>query len=275
MSLRKRTQTAVVLMVILFVVIQYAPKWVWFILAQTFIIAALFEFYGLADKRNLFPRKTLGIFLGLVVGAGFYFKQVPVELMIFAVLLVSAFYFVFTVNTVEKLPFFTTSFAITVIGIFYVCLPLNYMYLIRRDFGPYHLYFLFAIVFLGDTGAFLIGKAFGRHKMTPIASPKKTWEGSLAGLVMACGGAFLARFVLGHFSPEISRLSSFIVVLTGLAVHAAAQISDPLESLFKRAVGVKDSSNVLPGHGGFLDRIDSLILAGPLFYILVRYIWPR
>jgi len=122
-------------------------------------------------------------------------------------------------------------------------------------------------VFLGDTGAFFIGKPFGRHKMTPIASPNKSWEGSAGGFLFAVGGALLARFILLPAVPIATT------VLTALIVHAAAQVSDPLESLFKRAVGVKDSSNFLPGHGGFLDRIDSLILAGPLFYFIVRYIW--
>jgi phosphatidate cytidylyltransferase len=80
-------------------------------------------------------------------------------------------------------------------------------------------------------------------------------------------GALAARLILLPAVPVAT------VVLTALVVHAAAQVSDPLESLFKRAVGVKDSSNSLPGHGGFLDRIDSLILAGPLFYFIVRTIW--
>jgi phosphatidate cytidylyltransferase len=133
--------------------------------------------------------------------------------------------------------------------------------------GPFYLYFLAAVVFLGDTGAFFIGRPFGRHKMTPIASPNKSWEGSAGGFLFAVAGALAARLILLPAVPVAT------VILTALVVHAAAQVSDPLESLFKRAVGVKDSSNRLPGHGGFLDRIDSLILAGPLFYFIVRTIW--
>jgi phosphatidate cytidylyltransferase len=275
MSLVKRTRTALILIAVLFVVIQYAPQWAWLIFAQAFILAAILEFYALAARRGLYPKRELGVLLALAVGAGFFLPGVPVEVMLFAVLLVSACYFVFSTDTLEKLPHFTASFAITIIGIFYISFPLNYLYLIRRDFGPYHLYFLFSVIFLGDTGAYMIGKPFGRHKMTPIASPNKTWEGSLAGIVFACAGALLAWFVLGRFSPDIAAVPALKAVLTGFAVHAAAQISDPLESLFKRAVGVKDSSNALPGHGGFLDRIDSLILAGPLFYFLARYFWKQ
>jgi phosphatidate cytidylyltransferase len=103
--------------------------------------------------------------------------------------------------------------------------------------------------------------------MTPVASPNKSWEGSAGGILFALGAATLTRALV---LPEIPLATA---LLTAVVVHAAAQVSDPLESLFKRAVGVKDSSNALPGHGGFFDRIDSLILAGPLFYFIVRYFW--
>lgn len=273
MSLLKRTRTAVLLIGMVFVIIQFAPKWAWFLVSQAFIVASLVEFYALAEKRGLCPERWLGILLALLVGTAFFIKGVPIEMALFAVLAISAVYFVFTVNTVEKLPVFPASFAITVIGIFYISFPLNYLYLLRAEFGPYPIYFLFSIIFLGDTGAMFVGKAFGRNKMTPVASPKKTWEGSIGGLLVGCGGAFLARFVLASFSPKIAALPIWLVILTGLFAHGAAQVSDPLESLFKRAVGVKDSSNALPGHGGFFDRIDSLILAGPLFYFLVKFLW--
>jgi phosphatidate cytidylyltransferase len=170
-------------------------------------------------------------------------------------------------NTDQKLAVFPGSFAATLTGVFYIAFPLGFLFRIRAEDGPFSLYFLFAVVFLGDTGAFFIGKPFGRHKMTPVASPNKSWEGSAGGFIFAAAAAVLARFVLFPSLPLATA------VLTGLVVHAAAQVSDPLESLFKRAVGVKDASNSLPGHGGFLDRIDSLILAGPLFYFIVRYLW--
>ena len=99
------------------------------------------------------------------------------------------------------------------------------------------------------------------------ASPNKSWEGSVGGFLFAVAGAVLARYVL---LPQVPLLTA---ALTGLVVDAAAQVSDPLESLFKRAVGVKDSSNSLPGHGGFLDRIDSLLLASPFFYYFIGYFW--
>jgi phosphatidate cytidylyltransferase len=267
MDLVKRTATAVLLLGTLFVIIQYAPRIVFFLFGQAFIAAALIEFYVLTGKKDLRPNKALGLGLGLLVGLSFYFASVPLEAALAAGLLVAGVHYVATVNTAERLARFPAAFAVTALGVVYVVFPLNFLYQIRVDMGPFYLYFLAAVVFLGDTGAFFIGKPFGRHKMTPLASPNKSWEGSAGGILFAIGGAALARSVLKLEVPLGTAL------LTAVVVHAAAQVSDPLESLFKRAVGVKDSSNALPGHGGFLDRIDSLILAGPLFYFIVKHLW--
>jgi phosphatidate cytidylyltransferase len=267
MSLVKRTFTAVVLLGAVFVVVQYAPDWALFLFGQAFIVAALLEFYNLAGRNGLRPQRTLGIGMALAVSLTFFVRSIPLDAALFGGLLVAAVYFVIAFNSLEKLPHFPGSFAITALGMLYVSFPLNFLFKLRVEMGPFYLYFLFAVIFLGDTGAFFIGKTFGRNKMTPVASPNKTWEGSAGGFLFAVAGAVLARFIL------LPSVPLGIAVLTGLVVHDVAQVSDPLESLFKRAVGVKDSSNALPGHGGFLDRIDSLILAGPLFYFIVKHLW--
>lgn len=267
MNLLKRTLTAVVLLGSLFLLIQYAPRWAFFVVGLGFVVAALLEFYRLNAKHGLRPQVILGEIMAVLVLLTFYFRSIPIEAPLFAAILIAGVYYVVTVNTAEKLARFPGSFAVTLVGVLYIAFPLGYVFLIRQDHGPFFLYFLSAIVFIGDSGAFFIGKPFGRHKMTPIASPNKSWEGSAGGFLFAVLGAVLARFIL---MPSLPLATA---ILTALVVDAAAQASDPLESLFKRAVGVKDSSNSLPGHGGFLDRIDSLILAAPLFYYIVRYLW--
>ncbi|HPW18554.1 MAG TPA: phosphatidate cytidylyltransferase [Candidatus Aminicenantes bacterium] len=267
MNLVRRTLTAAVLLGVLFLIIQYAPLWVFFLLSQAVIVAALLELYALAGRNGLHPRKALGVLLALLVGLPFAFEAIPLEAALFAALLAAGVAFLVSVDSADKLDGFPAAFAFTVFGPLYLAFTLDFLYRVRLEFGPFPLYFLFAVVFLGDTGAFFIGKPFGRHKMTPTASPNKSWEGSAGGFLFALGGAALARWVLGL---DVSLAAA---LLTAAAVHSAAQISDPLESLFKRAAGAKDSSNALPGHGGFLDRIDSLILAGPLFYFVVAYLW--
>lgn len=107
---------------------------------------------------------------------------------------------------------------------------------------------------------------FGRHKLNQEVSPKKTWEGSVGGTLLAVGGAVLMRhlFLSTLFSVKEA-------VLLGLLIAVVGQVSDLAESVIKRSTGVKDSSNLLPGHGGFLDRFDSYLLLAPLFYYVVLY----
>lgn len=266
MSLRKRTSTAVVLLALVYVCIQYAADVVFFIVIQALILASLWEFYNLASKRKHVPQRLLGFAVALIVSFSFFFKEFPLGLALFAALLLTGVYFVLAINGLEKLMTFPPSIALTFFGAFLLSFTLNHIFYLRLEYGPNWIYFLLAVIFIGDTGAYFIGKPFGRHKMAPIASPRKTWEGSVAGVVFACAGGIAAQSIL---LPEAALWKAAVFAFV---VHAAAQFSDPLESLFKRAAGVKDSSNVLPGHGGFLDRIDSMILAAPLYYFLLKYI---
>lgn len=246
--------------------IQYFPRLGFFIAVQVVILAALIEFYHLPEKKNLFPSKVFGIILALGISLAFYFDWLSIGMVLFAWLFITGSYFVATMKSLGKMMHFPTTISLTFFGAFYVSFTLNHIFLIRENFGPFFIYFLLLVVIIGDSGAFTFGKLFGRHKMTPLASPNKTWEGSIAGLISGCIGGVIIQQVL------LRDALLWKAVVFALLIHAAAQISDPLESIFKRAAGVKDSSNALPGHGGFLDRIDSYILAAPLFYYLLYYI---
>ena len=267
MSLRQRTGTAVILLALLFVVLQFGPPWLMLVLLEVFVLGALLEFYGLAERRNLKPRKALGVVIALLIGLSFVWPVVTLGHALAAALLLTALTYVLGVTRLDDLPAFVGSVTVTFFGAFFVAFPLHYLYWLRLERGPFALYFLFAVIFLGDTGAYFIGAPFGRHKMTPVASPKKSWEGAVGGIVFACAGGLAARALL---FPDLAVWKALLI---GALVHAAAQVSDPFESLFKRAAGVKDSSNLLPGHGGLLDRVDSFLLAAPLFYYLVKLLW--
>ena len=266
--MRKRVPTAIVLLGLSFLVVQYGSRTLNFVVLQGLILAALLEFYNLGRKKKLHPQRLLGVLLSLVLGLSYFFRPAfSLGLALFACILVTGVYFVLFFRRQEQLPYFSQSIALTFFGAVYLSFTLNYFFLIRFEKGPFYIYFLCAVVFLGDSGAFTIGKRLGKHRMTPLASPNKTWEGSLGGILFAVLGAWAAQ----HFLLRDVGLGNALVC--GVLVHAVAQVSDPLESLFKRAVGVKDSSNILPGHGGFLDRIDSLILATPFFYYFILYFW--
>ena len=256
-----------ILLAVLVVVVQWGAGWLFFLTLQAVVVAALAEFYGLARRRKLEPRPSVGIPFALLIGASFYLPQLPVQVALLGGLILAGLVYLLLTDRVEKVVSFTGSFAVTLFGAVYVGLTLNYLYTLRVERGPWTLYFLFAVIFSGDSGAFLFGKLLGRHRMTPMASPNKTWEGAAGGIVFALVGALAAR------SLFLRSVLPGQAALCGVLVHAVAQVSDPLESLFKRAAGVKDSSNLLPGHGGFLDRVDSFLLAAPFFYYYIRFFW--
>lgn len=266
MKINKRLPTAIVLLGLLFLLVQYGSPAFIFIVLQAVILAALIEFYNLARKKKLHPQRLLGVFLSLVIGLSYLFRStIPLDLAFYICVFGTGVYYVLSFKRQEQLPFFSQSIAITFFGAVYLSFTLNYLYFIRLEKGAFYIYFLCSIIFLGDTGAYFFGKLIGKHKMTPLASPNKTWEGSLGGIVFAVLGAWAGQQIL------LKDVELWRALVCGALVHAVAQMSDPLESLFKRAAGVKDSSNILPGHGGFLDRIDSFILTSPFFYYLIRY----
>ena len=157
-----------------------------------------------------------------------------------------------------------------VFGPFYVAFLLAHALLIREldggsDLGRDWLLFGIIVVFATDTGAFFTGRLVGRHKMAPRISPGKTWEGAFGGMVWAVGIALLLGAIL-----EL-QTSAWQAALVGVAAGIAAQLGDLLESRLKRASGVKDAGGLLPGHGGILDRADSIVLAIPAVYYLVKF----
>jgi phosphatidate cytidylyltransferase len=147
-------------------------------------------------------------------------------------------------------------------GIPYFAAPIASMYWLQR-LDPWLAFLLCAIVWLGDTAALYAGSAFGRHKMAPVVSPKKSWEGAAAGLATGV----IATAVWSYCQLQHVHLP---LLLVGTATALAAQIGDLVESLFKRSFGVKDSGGVLPGHGGVLDRMDAMLFAAP---VLLGGLW--
>jgi len=155
----------------------------------------------------------------------------------------------------------------TAVPVLFIGLGLSYLVGLRGlpgEDGKDLLLLLFACVICSDTAAYYVGRKLGRHRMAPSVSPKKTWEGAAAGLAGSVGGALLAHFWF------YQRLSMSHALALGLALGVAGMLGDLAASILKRASGVKDSSALLPGHGGVLDRTDSLLFAGPFLYYYYR-----
>ena len=152
-----------------------------------------------------------------------------------------------------------------VLGLIYLPLLLGHLVLLRQlpDGRGWVFLVLFAVMAC-DSLAYFVGVSFGKHKLYPAVSPKKSIEGSLGGLVGSCLGVWLAAAL---FLPAFGLEH---VILVGLLLGIVGQVGDLFESLLKRACGVKDSGGIFPGHGGILDRLDSLLFAFPLAYYLAR-----
>lgn len=147
----------------------------------------------------------------------------------------------------------------------YVVMPLVMLTAIRMmPQGHFWLFFLLAVIVATDTGAFYCGRAFGRHKLYEAVSPKKTWEG-------AAGGTILAVFVAAAFNRFFPLAGFWSSLAIALAISVSGQIGDLVESMIKRHHGVKDSGAILPGHGGILDRIDSILFSAPLLYLFLVF----
>lgn len=154
--------------------------------------------------------------------------------------------------------------SVLVMGVLYVGLTLSYLLLIRGlPDGVLLIFFVVVVTWAGDTGAYLAGKSLGRRALAPVISPKKTYEGLAGGLVLACIMALVAR---GWFLPSFSLRDCLIL---GAILTMAGLIGDLTESAIKRGAGFKDSGALIPGHGGMLDRLDSLLFTGPAFYYYV------
>lgn len=152
--------------------------------------------------------------------------------------------------------------AINLLGNVYVALPLGLVNFIATEESILWTFALFVLIWTFDTGAYLTGRAFGRHKMFERISPKKTWEGEIGGLLLAMGGG--ALFSLSGEAPV------YVWMLYGLLLAAAGTFGDLVESMIKRECGFKDSGNVMPGHGGLLDRFDSLLFAAPTAFLFLQ-----
>ena len=232
---------------------------------------------------NLFIARAIWGVIGTVVmisGSWFFYRQTKrLELSYdFDILILLVFALgVFIRQFPEKTnPAGIETMAITLFGLIYVAWLGNFI--TRINFadvnGRYFVMLLVVVTKFTDMGAYLVGSTLGRHKMIPRISPKKTWEGTIGGLAFAVGGAVMCLYWPRQLSTGIvaSGMNLTHALAIGLLLGTAAVIGDLAESLIKREANVKDSSDILPGHGGALDMLDSFLFTAPLLYIYMRLV---
>jgi len=263
-DLLKRTITAFFLILVVFCMIKFLPVKIFSLILYLIISIAVFEFIRLCQPK-LYSLSLIFIF-GIIIAYYFTFKKIELPLVLILVLFGSGLYFLFSIKKKENLPFFIKDIGIHFLSVFYLYFPLYFLLELRIK-GANFLFFLIFVIAVGDSGAYFIGRLIGKHKVYPVASPKKTWEGLIAAVITATFAGWISILIF----PIPGKV--WIAMLSGGIVGLFSQLSDPIESLFKRAVSKKDSSSLLPGHGGILDRLDSYILCGPLLYYLIEFLW--
>jgi phosphatidate cytidylyltransferase len=266
----KRELAAAIAIPIVLAILFFAPPVVFNVLVAAAAVAAQWEFYQLAEKTGLPPAKTVGVlgtaliflapygmvsiaWLRSIAAPGGWFELAMG--VVIAVALVSAVAELLSGVSVHSA---LGGAAATAFGILLIPLPaISWAYL--RRFSPQAILFLFGVVWICDSCAYYGGRHWGSVKLAPSVSPNKTWEGTISGFLGATAfGAAAGTWLL---LPQLGPVRG---ALAGALASSAGQLGDLVESLWKRGAGVKDSGAFLPGHGGFYDRVDSLLFAGPV-----------
>jgi phosphatidate cytidylyltransferase len=287
MKLRVITAVVGIPLLLAFVYFDFEAHTAWFERVPLFVVAVgaaaavgAWEFYRLGTHAGARPLTVFGIiwtvlFVVVALFNGEWASSPEAASYVdWAVggLLASAAVFPLIWLTIFRRDTWLQSWGWTLAGILYMGWMLGYYVMLRQlDYGRELVILALFATFACDTSAYFVGRAWGKHRMTPTISPHKTWEGAIGGLVGAVAAALSLRYLL-NLGGWVLPLSYLEVVGVGCLVGVFAQLGDLLESLLKRRAGVKDSGNLLPGHGGVLDRIDSLVFTGVIVYYFVLWV---
>ncbi|SHF73106.1 phosphatidate cytidylyltransferase [Mariniphaga anaerophila] len=266
-EIEKRSLTGVVYIFLMLAGAAIHPL-IFVVVFGAFLYLTQFEFYKLVETAGNSPRKTTGLTLGLLlflISFGMVNNIIPTR---FYLIFILALMVIFLFEAFSKRRGILQNSAVTLTGFVYVAIPfslLNFMvypgYPYSPEFNAKILIGVFFIVWMYDSMAYLFGSKFGKHKIHKTISPNKSWEGLIGGAVFALAMGVVNALIFGQLSMLNWILVALLSVISGT-------LGDLFESIIKRRLKVKDSGTILPGHGGLLDRFDSL-----LFVIPVVYVW--
>ena len=268
-----RTASGAVMLVVLLGAI-LASKWSFMALMAVIAVGGMWEFYRFSEKAGYQPMKWLGIFVGITIFAAnfavslFFDTEVDgvgaIILMVTLPILVLAMPLMAISELYRKSTTPIANIATSILGVLYAALPMSLLLIIPLLLGngvwnPWIIIFYVFIIWANDVFAYLFGITLGKHRLFERISPKKSWEGFFGGLLGAMAMGYVASIVV----------EANAIVWIGLALVAAISgvFGDLIESMFKRSIDIKDSGNIIPGHGGWLDRFDALIVSAPFVFI--------
>ncbi|HEY5729672.1 MAG TPA: phosphatidate cytidylyltransferase [Anaerolineales bacterium] len=270
----RRTLTALAMAAVGLPAIIYGGVF-YFLLMGAFLVGGAWEYVRLFRAVKHEPNEivTVGGVL-VMVTARFFFADAAIPVFVALILLAMTAHLLAFERGRDQA---AHDFGVTVAGIVYLgwigAYLLDLRYLVDEGTGVWWLMLVLPLVWAADTGGYSIGAAYGKHKMAPRLSPKKSWEGYFAGIFTSIlvGGFFAYAFSSMGPQPLKGLINPLQGALLGLVIGAFAPLGDLGESMFKRQSGMKDSSKIFPGHGGFLDRIDSWIWGAAIGYFLIYY----
>jgi len=261
----KRIVSAAVLLVPAFLVTRYLSPLAFFALIGMILGLCAMEFCGLAARRGYQPQRAVVLPAALVLAYAFLDPRLDLQLVLAAIILFVPILALMRRDAMDKK---FGNLIMTLFPILFLGLLFGYLAGLRILPGsdghdlPFLLLF---VVAAGDTGAYYGGRAWGRHPMAPRLSPNKTWEGLLLGVACAVAAAFVSK------TWFIYRLQPADCVILGLLLALVGSAGDLVESSLKRWAGAKDSSSLIPGHGGVLDRVDALLFAAPVLFYYYQF----
>ena len=245
--------------------------WLFIVLAAAAMVFGLWEFYLLAKKLQLKPDPAAGYLAGAAIVTIAVQRDPAVYVLVVQFVIIVLIAGTMIASTLRGAPFekMIGSVGATILGVLYIPFLGSHLIAIRTGFEPtlsaHLLSFFFLVLMGGDAGAYYTGRALGKHKLAPSISPGKTWEGAIGGILAA-----LAMGALAHFWFFRELPLKFILPLAA-AMTVLGIFGDLAESALKRGAGAKDAANLLPGHGGLLDRLDSLLFNAPLIYYFASF----
>jgi phosphatidate cytidylyltransferase len=234
--------------------------WTYFIIFFIICFFTLYEFYKLVSLDSIVPQKSLGLLIGcLCYVLSFLIEKQELSPTYYIVIfpLIALIFIIKLYKRAEKKPF--TNIAFTFLGVIYIAIPVSLLNVAVFDNGVYNFEVILGtllILWATDTGAYFTGTLLGKNKLFVRISPKKTWEGFTGGAALA----LIFAYGLSRFCPSLTVLQWLVA---GIIIIVGGTFGDLAESLLKRSLEIKDSGNVLPGHGGFLDRFDGLLISAP------------
>jgi len=253
----KRVITALILVPLIVYVVLWANSWIFFAVLVALALLTFHEYSGMVGEHSIAAPGVFGYAAGLAL---IFLPQVDLIYIVVVALLTLALAMRFADMT-DALPWAGA----VLLGLGWIFGCWRFALELRR-LNPAWLLFAVALNWAGDIAAYYVGRAIGRHRLAPVVSPKKTWEGAAASTLASLGFAAL------YVPRMIPGFSLSWAIAAAAAGNIAGQFGDLCESALKRGAGLKDSGTLLPGHGGWLDRVDSSLFAMPVVYLVVRWV---